>query len=98
MLELREGRMIALSKSGYRTQFPDHVIVFNANIFTRSGGKIWHGDLDVTTDGDALKAMAAKQGEELFILRESDGRFEREKNPAWDQAIARVTAESVTIC
>ena len=35
MSDLKQGRMISQSKSGYRMQHPDNVIVFNANIFTR---------------------------------------------------------------
>lgn len=98
MSDLKQGRMISLSKSDYRAQHPDNVIVFNANIFTRSRGKIWFGDLDITADGDALKEMADVEGEELYILREYDGRFDRETDPAWDAAVARVTAEAITIC
>lgn len=91
------GRMLSLSKSGYRQRFPDHLVVFNANIFTKSGTKIWHGDLDITLDGEALKDMAARSAEELYIFREADGRFSRENNPLWEAAIARVTVDTVTI-
>jgi hypothetical protein len=90
------GRMMAPSKSRYFLEHPDHVVVFNAVIFTRTGGKIWYGDLDVTVDGDALKVMAADVGEELYVLRERDGR--QATDPPWDKAVARITADTVTIC
>lgn len=93
---LAYGRMITPSKSGYLLTHPDHIVVFNANIFTRTRGPIWCGDLDINVDGDALRAMAAREGDELYILREDDRRFWRE--PAWDAAVARVTADTITIC
>jgi hypothetical protein len=88
--------MIAPSKSGYRVNHPDHVIVFNANVCTPTRGVIWNGDLDITVDSEALKAMAAEHGEELYIFRESDGYA---PNPVWDAnaAVARITADTVTV-
>lgn len=92
---LRLGRMIAPSKSNYVMNHPDHTVVFNANVFTPTGGRIWYGDLDITVDGDALKAMAVQQDEELYVFRESAG---QEANPDWNAAVARITADTVTIC
>ena len=43
------GRLIAVSKSGYKSQYPNNEVVFNANIVT-SEGKVWYGDLDLTLD------------------------------------------------
>lgn len=78
------GRMISPSKSWYRDENPTHVTVFNANVITVTHGKIWYGDLDVTKDAEALKKIAEKIGEPLFILREMDGRFENENKSASD--------------
>lgn len=72
------GRMISGSKSAYLDRYPEHLVIFNANIFTKKSGKIWFGDLDVTLDFDNLKEIADELNEDLYILREMDGRFENE--------------------
>lgn len=84
------GRMISSSKSGYKDRFPDHLVVFNANIVTSDKTKVWHGDLDVTADADDLKALAAKHDETLYILRESDARWGNEDDPKIERAVAVV--------
>jgi len=75
------GRMISGSKSGYRQRFPNNKAVFNANIVTESRGKIWFGDLDLTLDTDQLMKIAEELGESIYVLYESDGRFENEDQP-----------------
>jgi hypothetical protein len=75
---LNIARMISRSKSRYRTEHPDHVVVFNANIFTESSGKVWYGGLDLTKDGDVLKSIAKEIGEPLYVLYEMAGRFGNE--------------------
>jgi hypothetical protein len=75
---LRIARMLGWSKSRYREENPDHVVVFNANVFTESSGKVWHGDLDLTKDGDVLKSISKEIGESLYVLYEMDGRFGNE--------------------
>ena len=72
------GRMISYSKSDYREKNPNSVCYFNANIVTAKDGKIWYGDLDLTKDGETLKAIAEETGEIIYVLREMDGRFEYE--------------------
>jgi hypothetical protein len=72
------GRMISGSKSGYRDRYPNNKVVFNANIVTKSKGKVWHGDLDITLDYDKLQAVANILKEDLYILYEMDARFENE--------------------
>jgi hypothetical protein len=76
--DLNLGRMISGSKSSYIERYPDHMVVFNGNIITKSRGKIWYGDLDITLDFDNLKNVADELGEDLYILREFDARFENE--------------------
>jgi hypothetical protein len=71
------GRMMNLEKR----HRPGHIEVYNANIFTRESGKIWFGDLDLVDDAKELKALAARVGHELYVLRERDGRFDHENNP-----------------
>ena len=83
---LHTGRMISGSKTGPK----GHVCVFNGNICIKSKGKIWFGDLDLTRDADRLKALAAEAGEDLYVLREKDARFQNEANPNYDNAVAIV--------
>ena len=72
------GRIIFGSKCGYLEDHPGHHVVFNGNIVTKEDGKIWFGDIDATLDFDKLKDIADLLGKDLYILRESDGRFENE--------------------
>jgi hypothetical protein len=82
------GRMITLSKSRYRERFPDHVVIFNANICVR-GSKIWHGDLDLTVDESKVVDLADRLGKTVFVLYEGDGRFANEATPLLDRAAYR---------
>ena len=79
------GRMISNTKSSPK----GHECVFNANVCTRSRGKIWFGDLDLTADETELKALASKEGETVYVLREMEGRLMNEAQPPLDRAIAR---------
>src|SRR5665647_2044461 len=69
------------STSGYRRLFPKHVFIPNANVFCRQHGKIWWGDLDLQRDQPALEKVARKLRCRLYVLRESDGRFENASLP-----------------
>lgn len=69
------GRLVAFSKATYSKKHPNNLVLFNANILTLKGGKIWFGDLDITVDSDKLQKVANELNEELFILREFDFRF-----------------------
>ena len=71
------GRMISYSKSTYRQKYPENIVAFNANIFTKKE-KVWWGDLDITKDSESLQRAATECGETLYVLRELDGRFENE--------------------
>lgn len=88
-----EGRMISASKSGYATRHPTHLVAFNANLCTRSSGRIWNGDLDVTADAAALSGLAARLGEDVYVLRESA--MHDTVVPNLDLAIAVVSPEGV---
>jgi len=72
---LNIGRMIASSKSTYCKENQDNLVIFNANVLTKTHGKIWHGDLDITIDFDKLKTIADILEEDLYILMEGDARF-----------------------
>lgn len=71
------GRML----SGSKRSIKGHEYVWNANIVTKSQGKVWFGDVDIAKDGPLLKKIAAEAGEPLYVLRERDCRFETENDP-----------------
>ena len=75
---LHMGRMVGGSKSGYRHNHPDNVVVFNANIIISNQNKVWYGDVDITLERDKLQAIANELCRDLYILREHDARFENE--------------------
>jgi hypothetical protein len=83
----RMGRMISASKTAPK----GHVCVFNANVCSKSRGKIWFGDIDITADAEDLKRLAAQEGEEIYVLRERDARFENEAKPLLGNSVARVS-------
>jgi hypothetical protein len=65
------------SKSGYRAAHPEGEFIPNANVFSETAGKEWWGDLDLRVDKPALRAIAKELGRRLYVLHESDGRFEQ---------------------
>ena len=76
-----DGRMIGGSKTGYSAQYPDDLIIFNANVLIKDIGKVWYGDLNLTQDYIILKSIADSLDTTLYILWESDGRFGEENKP-----------------
>lgn len=79
--ELPIGRMIGGSKSRYKEMNPEEFVVFNANVVHPKDGKIWNGDLSITKDEKTLKNISKELGEPLYVLYESDCRFENENRP-----------------
>jgi hypothetical protein len=77
---LSPGRCFG-SKSGYRRSFPDHQFVPNANVFCRTRGKVWWGDLDLARDKGILRTIAKRLRVRLYVLSEFDGRFENAELP-----------------
>ncbi len=86
------GAMISGSKSFYRNQYPDNEVVFNANVCLASG-KVWHGDLDITKSEERLQELADRLGEDVYILREHDARFDNEDSPKLELAVRKVEAK-----
>jgi hypothetical protein len=80
------GRMISASKSHYLDAHPDHLPVFNANVCLGSS-KIWHGDLDLTIDEEALLDLASQTEQIASVLYETDGRFKHENSPLIAEAV-----------
>ena len=76
-----DGRMIGGSKTGYCTEYPDDLIVFNANVLIPNYGKVWYGDLNLTQDYILLKSIADSLDTTLYVLWEMDGRFGEEMKP-----------------
>lgn len=70
------GRMISAHKTSPRGQ----ICVWNANLITKSSGKIWFGDLNITKEGKLLKEISEEVGEPLYVLREKDCRFNTEND------------------
>jgi len=83
------GKIIGASKSGYRENFPDHLVVFNSNVFMGKT-KLWFGDIDITLSLESLQEIASSIGEKIYVLTEMDGRFGNENNPLLENAIAMI--------
>ena len=47
---------------------------FNANIITKERGLVWCGDLDITKDEELLRKVSKEINEELYVLKEMDGK------------------------
>ena len=75
------ARMIGGSKTGYCTEYPDDLIIYNANVLMKDMGKVWYGDLNLTKDYIILKSIADSLDTTLYVLWESDGRFGEENKP-----------------
>lgn len=70
--------------------------MFNANVCLEHAGKIWWGDLDLTLDESQLANLAQQTGQTVYLLYESDGRFENEDAPLLGQAVYSVTPSGHT--
>ena len=79
--DMYDARMISGSKSGYRGRYPKNDVVFNANIFTPTHGRVWCGDLDITFDNKVLQEICNEIGEEMIVVSEMMGRFGAENRP-----------------
>lgn len=91
------GRMVGGSKSVYLYDNPKNLVVFNANVCIRSAGKIWYGDIDVTNDIGALKELAKKLNQTVYVLYEMAARFENEKDPRYSDFAVTVSADETIV-
>ena len=78
------------SKSGYRHSHPNDLFVFNANIYTKEDGKIWHGDINLTLENKNLVKLSKSLKKTIYVLYEMDGRFENENKPKYNNFIYMV--------
>ena len=82
---LATGRCFG-SKSGYIRAYPKNQFIPNANVFCKRHGNVWFGDLDLTFDKPTLEKIARRLRCRLYVLRESDGRFQNAEilqNAVW---------------
>lgn len=79
--DLPQGRVISPDKGTYCKSHEGDLVIFNANIITKTHGKLWYGDLNINLDFDNLKEVADKLKEDLYILMEGDARFGYENQP-----------------
>ena len=84
--DLMCGRMISGSKIAPKGE----VCVWNANLCTKTKGKFWFGDLNLTKDIEQLKLAAQEKGENVYVLREMDARFQTEASPRFENAVAKI--------
>lgn len=81
-------------KSNY-AKFNGHILIHKANICVPHLGKIWHGDLDFTSDEAKLKKLARLLNCSFYILKELDGRFSNEYDPKYEQSLIKVTPQKI---
>jgi|SRR5665213_2133011 len=68
-----EGRVMAMSKSGYRQQRPSNVCIFNALVVLggdTSPSAVWWGDLDLTLWEERLCVLARLLARPVFVFHE----------------------------
>ncbi len=73
------GRLLCGSKSTYRRKYPEHYVLFNANLFTINYGKIWYGDIDLNIDKNKIVKISEQLKETVFLIPEWEGRFDNTK-------------------
>jgi hypothetical protein len=90
------SRLISWSKSGYRRQYPTHLVVFNAGVYTADGVEIWWGDLDLTLDESNIGDLAKRLGEQLFVVYEGS-RWQYRHVLAEERAFAETVAQDAVV-
>ena len=82
------GKMISSSKSYYRRENPENLVIFNGNVCA-GNEKIWWGDLDITLSSENLASLAIALNQDISVLQENYGRFEYEDSPMVDYYTVR---------
>jgi hypothetical protein len=75
------ARMITKFRFSYLNNHPGDLVLFNANIVIEPIGKVWYGDLNVTSEFETLKEIADTLGTDLYVLSENDCRWGEENKP-----------------
>lgn len=90
------GKLIAGSKSGYRSRYPQNLALFNANVCIQNADgnteKIWWGDIDISKSRNSLREISFEFETDIYVLFEMDGRFENERNPRIDRFVYRANS------
>jgi len=103
------GMMVSGSKSIYRSNYPDNLVLFNANVCAEfiekdsflgiipynitSIRKVWWGDIDITFSRADLIQSAKDLGKTIYVLSEMDARFEHAEKPNWKKYYIKITPE-----
>lgn len=64
------GQAINQHPESYRRDFPDHILVTDAEIWTRQN-RVWYGDIDLTNKEFILTRLAQDYRTSLFIVQKS---------------------------
>lgn len=79
--------LVGWSKTYYYKKNPKHLTVFNSNIVV-NGEKVWYGDIDLSISKNDLQSIAKQENVDIYVIYESDGRFENEEEPYLDRPVA----------
>lgn len=80
------GAMISSDKELYIEEHPTHKVFFNGNIII-DNKKVWFGDIDVTYKSKIIQELADELNKNIYIIPESDGRFDNEEKPLLHNAV-----------
>ena len=81
------GRMMFPSKSSYEGN-----PVFNSVFFVKDSmfkiRKIWHGDIDLDEDKEALQGLSDVLGTDVYVLKRDDSEWRDGNKPSLKKAVA----------
>jgi hypothetical protein len=75
LVGLPHDRMVGPSKTGYRREYPDHFVMFNATLTDWAGTRLWWGDVDLTLDEAKLADLARRLAMPVHVFFEHESRF-----------------------
>lgn len=83
-------KILSFSKGQYSSDYPDHLVIFNSVIVSSRYKKVWHGDLDITKDEEKIKDVSSFLQDTLYVLYESDGKFENSEKPLINKHVIKI--------
>lgn len=83
------------SKTIYRAEHPDNLIIFNARVFT-ANSFLWKGDLDISISYQNLKDLSTELEETIYVFYESDA-FSIDRNPNLEKAAVIVESQNLNV-
>lgn len=66
------GKSITFDPKAYMTSYPDKIVVFKSNIFTKNGSMIWFGDINITDNQEKLLELSSDLGTTIYIMKPSE--------------------------